>query len=113
MKKLFIALSCVFAIVGVSVVATSKAMANNAACSSTSMATVKVPEGNFFNGTSFIMIRSSWLRIVTNGQSKEYDFHAEKDPYGNYVLTFGNGQCITLYSNGRTLNYNGTTYSKK
>lgn len=78
-----------------------------------STAAVNVPTGVFFNGSNFIKVESSWLRIVINGQIKaECSFHAEMDPYGNYTLTF-NGECITIYSNGRSLYYNGATYSKR
>lgn len=81
-----------------------------------SVAAVGVPTsimGTYFNGYNFIKVESSWLRVVIGGQRNTYDYHAEIDPYGNYVLTFGNSQCITIYPNGRSLNYNGTTYSKK
>ncbi len=78
-----------------------------------STAGVNVPTGVFFNGSDFIKVESSWLRIVINRQMKEYTFHAEMDPYGNYALTFGDGECITIYSNGTSLNYKGTTYSRR
>ncbi len=78
-----------------------------------STAGVNVPTGVFFNGSDFIKIESSWLRIVINRQMKEYSFRAQKDPYGNYALTFGDGESITIYSNGVSLYYNGTTYSRR
>lgn len=45
---------------------------------------VSVPTGVFFNGCDFIKVENSWLR-----------------------------KSITIYSSGRSLYYNGTTYSKK
>lgn len=78
-----------------------------------SSARINVPTGIFFNGNNFIKVESTWIRIVINNQMKEAEFNSEMDPNGNYILKFGNGECITIYSNGRSLYYNGTTYSKK
>lgn len=81
----------------------------------TSSAGISVPTGTFYNNNDFIYIRGdrSWLRIVIKGQPKEYSFDAQRDPQNNYVLKFGDGECITIYSNGRSLYYNGTTYKTK
>lgn len=73
---------------------------------------VSIPTGVYFNGTDFVKVESTWIRIVINGVRKEYDIETQSDPYGNYVLKFGDGQCITIYSGVRTLYYNGVTYSK-
>ncbi|MBQ9093920.1 MAG: hypothetical protein IJY03_08060 [Prevotella sp.] len=100
----------------------STCIASNSAPKSTSTtfttvelpsAAVNVPTGVFFNGSNFIKVTSTWVRIAVGGQGKEYSFTSETDPYGNYVLKLGNGECITIYSNGRSLYYNGATYSKK
>lgn len=112
MKKLFILVAtimCSVAIVG------AKEMSSNNSINEMTISApgVKVPTGIFWNGSNFIKVESSWIRIYINRQSKEYSFRAEMDPHGNYALVFGNGQSITIYSNGRTLYYNGTTYSKK
>ena len=80
----------------------------------TATAKIIVPTGIYWNGTNFIKVESNWLRVVIHGQQmKECSFNAQMDPHGNYVLTFGGGECITIYSNGRTLYYDGITYSKK
>lgn len=112
MKKLFVIVAVVlFSAAIVDAKETTSNMNEEAISVSTA---VNVPTGNYWNGTNFIKIESSWLRIVIQGQQmREFDFYAERDPHGNYVLRFGNGECITIYSNGRSLYYNGTTYSKK
>lgn len=80
--------------------------------------TVNVPTGAFFNERKdMVYVQKGWLRILTNGIGKEYDYTSEMDPYGNYVLTFykPEAKCydsITIYSGGRTLYYNGETYQK-
>jgi len=75
---------------------------------------VSIPTGVFFNGRNFIKVESSWVRIYIGGQSAEYSIrNAEMDPNGNYALVLEGGLSITIYSNGRTLYYNGSTYSKK
>lgn len=75
---------------------------------------VSIPTGVFFNGTDFVKVESSWVRICINRESSEYDIrHTEMDPYGNYVVVLSNGECITIYKGGRSLYYDGTTYSKK
>lgn len=83
-----------------------------------SAASIAIPTGNFFNGTDFIKVEKDWLRVVVNRNSKEYDFHAEKDPWGNYALTLiyhgtRTGEIITIDSGGRSLYYNGVKYIKK
>lgn len=75
---------------------------------------VSIPTGVFFNGRNFIKVESSWVRICIGGQSAEYSIkNAERDPYGNYALVLEGGLSNTIYPNGRTLYYNGSTYSKK
>lgn len=96
--------------------AQSESESASAAAIEMSASSVNVPTGTFFDEPNFIYVQDSWLRICIGGQRKEYDFHAEMDYNGNYVLTFGPAgqkECITIYSNGRTLNYNGREYSKK
>lgn len=84
-------------------------------CASTSYSKrVSVPTGAFFNGTDFVRVNSDWVKIVIDGQNKQYNIrNVEKDPYGNYVVALENGECITIYPNGRKLYYNDTLYSKK
>lgn len=90
------------------------ATAATQATSSSYSARVNIPTGVFFNGKNFIKVESTWVRICVGGQANEYDIkHAEIDPYGNYVLSLEGGECITIYPNGRSLYYNGSTYSKK
>ena len=75
---------------------------------------VSIPTGVFFNGVDFIKVESTWVRICIGRQSSEYTIkHAELDPSGNYALVLEGGISITIYSNGRSLYYNGSTYSKK
>lgn len=102
-------------VLGVSAALASQTESNSEAAAPIEMASsrVNVPTGIYFNGSNFIKVESTWLRVCIGGNSQEYNFHAEIDPWGNYALSFGNGQSITIYSNGRSLNYNGTTYSKK
>ncbi|GEM_PF-5286234 len=97
--------------------AQSESVSASAAAIEMSASSVNVPTGAFFDEShsNFIYVQDSWLRICIGGQKREYDFHAEKDYNGNYVLTFGPAgqkESITIYSNGRTLNYNGREYSK-
>lgn len=69
--------------------------------------------GPYFNGQDFVYVQDGWVRIVVSGDRREYDYHAEKDPWGNYALTLKNGGgSITLYTNG-SLNCNGVVYKKK
>lgn len=113
MKRSFI-LACAI-MLGFSAGFASQSESNSEAAAPVEMTSsrVNVPTGVYFNGSNFIKVESSWLRVCIGRSSQEYNFHAEIDPWGNYALTFGNGQSITIYSNGRSLNYNGTTYSKK
>ena len=117
MKKLFFTLT---AIIGFSVCLAGelKAPALTTANSETSTATysslVNFPTGTFFNDKNFIYVQSTWVRIVIGGQGRELDIrNAETDTWGNYALTLTNGESITIYSNGKSLYYNGTTYTKK
>lgn len=113
MKKIVIIVCTIVLGISFCIASQSDSKADALATVEMSTAGVNVPTGVFFNGSNFIKVESTWLRIVINGQMKEYSFHAEVDPYGNYALTFGNGQSLTIYSGGRSLYYNGTTYSKK
>ena len=111
MRKLFVLAAILFS---VTIVGAKELAFNNTNEELTvSTAAIKVPTGNYWNGTNFVKVESNWLRIVINGQMNEYDFNVQMDPRGNYVLTFGRGECITIYSNGRSLYYNGNTYSKR
>lgn len=74
---------------------------------------VPVPTGVFFNDSDFIKIERTWLRIVINRQMREYSFRAEKNPFGNYALTFGDDECIIIAADGVSLYYNGATYSRR
>ena len=86
--------------------------------SSTSLASsslhVKIPTGVFFNGYDFVKVESTWVRICIGRQSSEYSIKkVEMDPYGNYVLILPEGESITITSNGKSLYYKGSKYSKK
>lgn len=75
---------------------------------------VSFPTGVFFNGSNFVKVESTWVRICVGGESIEPDIrNAEEDPWGNYALVLSNGESITINSNGRSLYYNGATYYKK
>lgn len=113
MKKITI-LVCAF-IMSISACIASSSTLNSSSLISMELAAsnISVPTGVFFNGSNFIKVESNWLRICINGSSREYNFSAQLDPNGNYVLIFGEGECITMRSNGRTLVYNGTSYSKR
>ncbi|MDE6582572.1 MAG: hypothetical protein K2K47_08620 [Duncaniella sp.] len=113
MKKFFTIVCAAFLGISVGVAGMSESKSESISELTMASSRVNVPTGVYFNGTDFIKVESSWIRICINSQSKEYDFDAEMDPYGNYVLKFGYGDCITIYSGGRSLSYNGTTYSKK
>ena len=99
---------------GVSVSVASKTSSDTTVntASETTVAGVSVPQGLYKNGNDFIIVRDTWVRIVISGNKNEYDFTAQMDPWGNYALRLSNGGSITIYSNGKALNYNGTTYSK-
>lgn len=113
MKKLIIASLAAIIYCG-TVIASEAPMATISSSAAASSARVSIPTGTFFNGTNFVYVQSTWVRIVINSQSSEYDIrHAEVDPNGNYALVLSNGTSMTIYSNGRTLYYGGTTYSKK
>lgn len=74
---------------------------------------VSIPTGTFWNNKNFVKVESSWVRIYINRQSSEYDIrNAEIDPSGNYALVLSNGASITIYSNGRSLYYDGSTYTR-
>lgn len=114
MKKL--AFLFVAGIIGCSVCLASESPAPfmSTAASSSYSSRVSIPTGVFFNGSNFVKVESTWVRICIGGQSNEYDIkNAEVDPSGNYALVLEGGKSITIYSNGRSLYYNGATYSKK
>ncbi len=114
MKK--IAFLFITAILGFSVclAGESPVPATAPATSSSYSSRVNIPTGVFFNGSNFIKVESTWVRICVGGQKYEADItHAEIDPNGNYALVLKGGISITIYSNGRSLYYNGSTYSKK
>ena len=118
MKKVFyLAAAIICSLYIAPVVAENMSNAADMAEVEMSTAGVSVPTGNYWNGTDFIKVESNWVRVVVNRQSQEYSFRAEKDPLGNYALTLlYRGEIagsITIYSDGRSLYYNGTTYSKK
>jgi len=92
----------------------STAPATTLTASSSYSSNVRIPTGVFFNGRNFIKIESTWVRICIGGESREYDItHTELDPSDNYVVVLEGGICITIYSDGRSLYYDGSTYSKK
>lgn len=78
---------------------------------------VNFPTGNFFNGTNFVKVESTWARVVIRGEMEEFDIvNSERDPYGNYVLILQNKYnrtSLTIYSDGRSLYYDGETYTKR
>ena len=113
MKKT--ALIVVSAIIGFSVCSAGESTvpAITQATSASYSSQVSFPTGVYFNGRNFIKVESTWVRIYIGGQSSEYSInHAEIDPSGNYALVLEGGLSITIYSNGRSLYYNGSTYSK-
>ncbi|MBQ2839400.1 MAG: hypothetical protein IJE73_07185 [Muribaculaceae bacterium] len=112
MKKISI-IVCAF-VMGISACIASNSASNSFSFVSMELAapSINVPTGVFWDGSNFIKVESSWIRICVNGSMKEYSFSTEMDPQGNYILKF-NRECITISSNGRTLYYNGTSYSKK
>lgn len=80
---------------------------------SSAYATASLPsnyQGLYKNGSDFIIVRDTWVRIVINQQMNEYDFNAEACSNG-YSLNLGGGQNITVYSDG-TLYYAGTKFIK-
>ena len=114
MKKLvYVALA---AILGFGIVNASETpMAAEASALSTSSSTgINIPTGVFFNGSNFVKVESTWVRICVGGQMAEYSINnVEMDPYNNYALVLSNGSSMTIYSGGRQLYYGGVTYSKK
>lgn len=114
MKKLILAslvalFSCTM---GVATEAPMQATAHSTATATSS--SVSIPTGVFFNGKNFVKVESSWVRICIGGQSSEYNIrNAAIDPWGNYALVLSNGASMTIYSNGRSLYYGGSTYSKR
>ena len=75
---------------------------------------VSIPTGVFFNGQNFVKVESDWVGIKVGSTRKDYSIrNAEKDPYGNYALVLSNGESITIYSDGRSLYYNRTKYTKR
>ncbi len=113
MKKLFLASLATLLCCGI-IAATEMPMASMSSTSSASYSSISIPTGAFFNGNDFVYVQSSWVRIVINGSRVEYDIrNAEKDPYGNYALVLSNGASMTIYSDGRSLYYDGRTYSMK
>lgn len=113
MKKISIIVCAL--VMGISACIASNSASNSFSFVSMELAapSINVPTGVFWDGRNFIKVESNWLRICINGSSREYNFSAQLDPNGNYVLIFGEGECITMRSNGRTLVYNGTSYSKR
>lgn len=113
MKKLLAASLAVLLSGGI-VIASGAPATSSTSVYSVSSSRVSIPTGVFFNGTNFVKVESTWVRICIGGQSSEYDIkNAEIDPYGNYAIVLSNGDSMTIYSNGRTLYYGGSTYSKK
>ncbi len=112
MKKL-LSVSCAL-IIGILACVASQSESNTPSSTTIEIASssISVPTGAFFNGNDFIYVQQGWLRICINQKPREYNYQAQMDPYGNYVLTFGN-ECVTIHPNGRSLYYNGTTYSKR
>lgn len=115
MKKIFV-IVCALALGISSSIASNadyKIKNHSRSGSEASSVNVTVPTGVFFDGKNFVKVEKGWLRISINGNSKEYDYTAQKDPYGNYVLIFNNGDGITMYPDGKSLIYNSTKYSQK
>ncbi len=114
MRKLILASLAIMLSCGIIIASEAPSLSSASVYASASSSRVSIPTGVFFNGYNFIKVESSWVRICIGGQSSEYDIrNAEMDPSGNYALVLSNGVSITIYSNGRTLYYNGSTYSKK
>lgn len=115
MKKIVAA--CLFATIGCCGIANATETPSEASSSmsvSVSSSDVSFPTGVFFNGSDFVKVERSWVRVVVSGQMDEYDVrHSERDPWGNYALVLSNGESLTIYSDGRSLYYDGTTYKKK
>ena len=112
MKKVIVASLAVLLSCGI-VTAMEMPAATASSVSTTASSRVSIPTGVFFNGRNFVKVESTWVRICIGGQSQEYSIkHVEMDPSGNYALVLSNGGSITIYSNGRSLYYGGTTYSR-
>ncbi len=114
MKKFFVASLVVLFACGIVIASDTPMLSSTSVQNVSSSSSVNFPTGVFFNGTDFVKVESSWVRIYINCQSSEYDIkHAEIDPSGNFALVLDNGASITIYSNGRSLYYDGSTYAKK
>lgn len=114
MKKVILASLAALAGCTMCVASETSVQASVSATATASSSRVSIPTGVFFNGRNFVKVESSWVRICIGGQSSEYDIrHAEIDPSGNYALVLSNGDSMTIYSNGRSLYYGGTTYSMR
>ena len=116
MKKLILA--SLVAIFGCGVMAASeKPMAMEWSVSTSSQvrkSQVRIPTGVFFNGSDFVKVENTWVRICIDRQSVEFDIrHAELDSSGNYALVLSNGASMTIDSDGRSLYYGGSAYSKR
>lgn len=114
MKKLIAASLVVLLSCGIVIASNTSALSSTSVYAASSSSRVSIPTGVFFNGSNFVKVESTWVRICIGGQSSEYDIkNAEIDPHGNYALVLSNGDSMTIYSNGRSLYYGGSTYSKK
>lgn len=114
MKKLLAASLAVLLSGGVVIASDVSTLSSASVYTASKSSNVKIPTGTFFNGYNFVKVESTWVRICIGGKSSEYDIqHVEHDPSGNYALVLSNGDSMTIYSDGRSLYYNGTTYSKK
>lgn len=114
MKKLIAASLAILLSSGIVIVSEAAVLSPASVYAASSSSRVSIPTGVFFNGSNFVKVESTWVRICIGNQSSEYDIrNAEIDPSGNYALVLSNGASMTIYSNGRSLHYDGTTYTKK
>lgn len=114
MKKLIAASVAIVLSFGVCISSDATVLSPTSVSVASSSARVNFPTGVFFNGYDFVKVENTWVRICIDRQSSEFDIRsAEMDPSGNYALVLSNGASITIFSNGRSLYYDGSTYSKK
>lgn len=72
----------------------------------------RVSQGFYKNGSNWIRVYEDWVRISVGGEMVESGFTVENDPFGNCILKLEIGGCITIYSGGRSLYYDGITFER-
>lgn len=114
MKKTIFFICAVILGISASVAETPCATTSLSSTLLVSASSVSVPEGTYFNGNDFIMVKDTWVGIrIGDNPRKDIGYKAQKDPYGNYVLVLDNGECITMAPNRQAVWYNERKYSKR